>query len=80
MPKSNQNHFVADGHGRITSTEEYQHRARQIRAAVQARYEEEIARAGLLKGWVLRFKMRREIARELQKLAPDRALYLAHSK
>jgi hypothetical protein len=80
MPKSNQNRFVADGQRRITSTGDYQHKAQQIRTVVQAKYEEEIARAGRLKGWLLRFRMRREMARELEKLAPDRALYLAHSK
>ena len=68
--------FVADGHERLTSSDEYKEARAAIVAAVQARYAEPLAGAGAFRRIVLLLRRRREISRELAKIAPPDALYL----
>lgn len=75
MKREQMNDIVADGQKRIQASEAYQAQAREIRAAVAAKYEAELARAGIFERWLIDYKMEREVRRELQKLAPDQGLY-----
>lgn len=68
--------FIADGHERLMATQEYRTARAEVIAAVRARYAAPLASAGILGRLVLRFRMQREIAREVEKLAPPDALYL----
>ena len=58
------------------ATQEYRTARAEVIAAVRARYAAPLASAGILGRLVLRFRMQREIAREVEKLAPPDALYL----
>ena len=68
--------IVADGQKRIQASEAYQAQEREIRAAIAAKNEAELARAWLFERWLISYKMEHELRRELQKLAPDQGLYL----
>ena len=68
--------FIANGREQLKKSEEYQAACAEVIAAVRARYAEPLANAGALRRLVLRFRMQREIAREVDKLAPRGALYL----
>jgi len=70
------NDIVADGQKHIQTSEAYQAQEREIRATVAAKYEAELARAGIFERWLISYKMEHEIRRELQKFAPDQGLYL----
>ena len=76
---------------RARQIEEYPLRSREIQAAVQDRYQNVLARANPLKRWILRLRMDQEINRqlraleqahkqELERLAPDSALYFARHR
>jgi hypothetical protein len=68
--------FIADGRERLMKSKEYQAAQAEIVAAVRARYSESLASAGIFRRLVLRFRMEREMEREVAKLAPPGALYL----
>jgi hypothetical protein len=68
--------FVDDGRERLMSTKEYSAARAEVIASVRARYAGPLASAGILGRLVLRFRMQREMAREIEKLAPRDALYL----
>ncbi len=68
--------LVADGHERLTNSSEFRAARAAIIAAARARYAEPLAGAGILRRLVLHLRMRREIAQELDKLAPPDALYI----
>lgn len=68
--------FIVDGREQLMKSKEYQAARADVIAAVRARYAEPLASAGILRGLVLRLRMKREIARELDQLAPPDALYL----
>lgn len=68
--------FIADGRERLIATKEYRAARTEVIAAVRARYAAPLANAGFFGRLVLRFRMEREIAREIEKLAPTGALYL----
>jgi len=72
----NKDRIVADGQQRIQKTEEYQRKASEIRASIQEKYRTEMAQSRFFKRLVLSLRMQREIHREIQELAPNRALYL----
>ncbi|HEX6861569.1 MAG TPA: hypothetical protein VF414_02075 [Thermoanaerobaculia bacterium] len=72
MPDEN---FVADGHERLTKSSEFRAARAEVIAAVRARYAEQLAGAGILLRLAIHLRMRREIAQELDKLAPPAALY-----
>lgn len=67
--------FVADGYERLTKSPEFRAARAEVIASVEARYAEHLAGAGVLRGLMLRLRMRREIAQELSKIAPPDALY-----
>jgi hypothetical protein len=67
--------FVLDGYERLTQSSEFRAARAAVIAAVRDRYAEHLAGAGILRRLVLHLRMRREIARELAKLAPPDALY-----
>lgn len=68
--------FIDDGRERLMATQEYRAARAEAIAAVRARYAAPLASAGFFGRLVLRFRMEREIAREIEKLAPTGALYL----
>jgi hypothetical protein len=68
--------FTADGYDELKKSKEYRAARDEVIAAVRARYTESLASAGILRRLVLRLRMQREIAQELDKLAPPDALYL----
>ena len=67
--------FVADGYERLTKSREFRAARSAVIASVQARYADQLSVAGIVGRLVLRLRMRREIAQELDKLAPPDALY-----
>ena len=75
----NKDKIVADGQQRIQQTEEYRRKVGEIRTSIQEKYRVEMARSGFFKRVILQLKVQREIYREIQELAPDRALYLTNS-
>ena len=75
----NKDKIVADGQQRIQKTEEYQRKASEIRTSIKEKYRTEIAQSSFFKRVILSLKMQREIRREIQELAPDRALYLTRA-
>ncbi len=70
MTAPTKNSIVAGGRGR----EEREHMDR-VQAEVRARYAAQLAGAGWLGRLRIRWKIRREIRRELEKLAPRGGLY-----
>ena len=68
--------FLADGRERLMKSEGYRTACAEVIAAVRARYSEDLASAGVFRRLVLRLRMEREMAREVDKLAPRGALYL----
>jgi hypothetical protein len=68
--------FTAHGYEELKKSKEYRAARSEVIAAVQARHAESLASAGILRRLVLRLRMQREIAQELDKLAPPDALYL----
>jgi hypothetical protein len=53
----------------------YRHMEREVREAVERKYEPELAATNGYKRLVVYWKMRRELWRELDILAPERGLY-----
>ena len=68
--------IVAHGREELMKSEGYRVARDEVIAAVRARYAEPLARAGFFRRLALHLRMQREIARELDKLAPPDALYL----
>lgn len=68
--------IVADGPERWTTTPEYAEQCREVTARVEERYRERLARAGWFSRLLLLLARRRELSRELEKLAPESACYL----
>jgi len=68
--------FIADGRERLMASKEYRAACAEVTAAIRARYAESLASAGVFRRLVLRFRMEREMAREVATLAPPGALYL----
>ena len=62
--------FVADGRERIARGE-----IERIRREVRARYADQMAAAGFFRRLWLRVRIRREIERQLNKIAPRDGLY-----
>jgi hypothetical protein len=71
--------IVADGRDRLRRQAWYQERKREVREAVGRRYEARLAATSGLAWVVLYLRMRREIRRELDALAPRRGSYLRTS-
>ena len=74
-------HFVADGRERAVEACKCRIR-RKIEQAVEAKYAASFEGAGLLRRTLLRFRMSREISKqvkaEIEKIAPRNGLYLAN--
>ena len=62
--------IVADGQKRA-----YDGNVEQVRAEVEAKYAEELRRAGVWKRMQLRRKMEKEIRERMKKIAPSDGLY-----
>lgn len=71
--------IIAEGYKQLTESKEFRAIRDEVIAAVRARYAGPLASAGIFGRLMLHLRMRREIARELDKLASPDALYL-HSK
>ncbi len=72
MSEQKPNGIVADGGAGVRK--EYR---LEVEAAVRARYADELAGARGLRRLLLRLRIRREIERRLDELAPGKALYLS---
>ena len=68
--------IVADGAERLRSAVDYQRRSAEIREKVRARFAPMLSRAGFPGSLLLRVRMRRVIARRLDRLVPRAACYL----
>ena len=67
---NSQNRFAVDGRERIIRNQQ-----RRIKEEVRAKYAEELASSGFLRRLVIRYRIRREVGRMLDKIAPPDALY-----
>lgn len=71
--------FVADGGWRLRQSPEFQARLRELRESVRARHAAELAKAGLFRRLVLRWRIASEFRRERRKIEPSlKSLYLSH--
>lgn len=68
--------IIAEGYKQLTESKEFRTIRDEVIAAVRARYAEPLAGAGIFQRLALHLRMRREVKRELDKLAPPDALYL----
>jgi len=64
--------FILDGRSRALRGGQLKER---ICAEVMSQYADELARAGFVRRIILRYKISREIKKELEKIAPSDALY-----
>jgi hypothetical protein len=72
MAQRDSSDFVADGYERACDAA-----IDKIRAAVAADFAERLQTAGWWKRWRVRYEMRREIQRRLDRVAPPWGLYLS---
>ncbi len=68
--------IVADGRQGLLDDPRYRLKEREVREVVAKKYELELKTAGSLKRLVVLARIRREVRRELETLAPKRGLYL----
>lgn len=66
--------FVFDGNKRARMAA-----IEKIRARIEAEYCERLQAASWVRRWLLKLEMRREITRQLDRIAPPDALYLRGS-
>jgi hypothetical protein len=71
------NRFVADGRERLLADPETQKQIADATRRVAEKYQGALAEAGFWKRLWLRWRMYREINREVEKIAPSRGLYAA---
>ena len=68
--------IVADGARRLHESQAYQARLRELRESIRAKYAAELAEAGFLRRWILRWRMAAEFRRERRRIGPSpHALY-----
>ncbi len=70
--------IVADGRERLLKS--VGEREIEIKRRIEDSYRSELASAGWWRRLVLKYRIKAEIARELEKIAPRQGLYLRHSK
>ena len=68
--------FLADGRERVRRTEEYKAARQRLMAEVRAHYSEDLDRPNPLRRLAAWLKVRREVYRRLEGVAPTRGLYL----
>ena len=76
IPEDRQNNIVADGRKRLVKEESTQAEIAQAKARIRERYEAEMAKAGFLRRWILRYQMRKAIHEAIDRIAPAKGLYL----
>ena len=69
------NALVVGGRRRLLADQKVRERIDEIARAIEARHERALARAGLVRRWLIRRRMRRELRREIDRLFPPEALY-----
>ena len=74
MKKTHQ--IVADGKAELERSAEFEKRRRKVVEEVRASYVERLAAAGVLRRLLLRARMRMEIRRRLDRLAPSAGCYI----
>jgi ribosomal protein S3AE len=74
MSDTKRNHFVADGHKRLHDASKDQ--IEKIEKEVILKYQSELNSAGFFKEIYLRYKIHKEIQREIDKIVPKGGLYL----
>lgn len=67
--------IVADGEERRLQSPELQARLRALRETIEARYAEEMTRAGPIRKFILQWRMASEYRRERDKILPPDAMY-----
>ena len=68
---------MADGPQRIRTSQDFQQKKAEIEKRIREKYSKTLAQASCWKKAWLYFKMSRELAKELEKLAPSRGLYFS---
>ena len=67
--------LVAGGRRRPLADEKVRERIDEIAREIEARHERDLARSGIVRRWLIRRRMRRELRREIDRLFPSDALY-----
>lgn len=70
VAKNSKAHVAAGGRSRIVHDQ-----IKRVEGEVRARYAERLASARFFRRLFLHMKIRREVSRELEKIAPSRGLY-----
>jgi hypothetical protein len=69
--------IVVDGAARFRASEDYQARLAALRESIHARHAVDLAKAGLLRRWFLRWRMAAEFRRQRKRITPSpSSLYL----
>ncbi|MFW9880862.1 MAG: hypothetical protein ACFFG0_47985, partial [Candidatus Thorarchaeota archaeon] len=74
------NHIISDGRRQILSSPDAQAEINRIKKDTKEKYASKIADAGLLYKIILKIKMSKEIKQEIEKIAPEYALYFKGKK
>ena len=67
--------LIAGGWGRFLGDRKVRERIAGIAREIERAHAKELARAGLVRRWLVRRRMRRELAREINRLFPPDAFY-----
>ncbi|MHC5053421.1 MAG: hypothetical protein ACYTKD_01750 [Planctomycetota bacterium] len=67
--------LVVGGRGRLLADEKVRERIAETAREIERAHAKELARAGLLRRWLIRRRMRRELGREIDRLFPPEAFY-----
>ncbi|MGD8455061.1 MAG: hypothetical protein PVF83_01660 [Anaerolineales bacterium] len=73
MSDTKRNHIVSDGYKRLHDASKDQ--IKKIEKDIKLKYRSELNSAGFFKAIYLRYKMRKKIQREIDKIAPRDGLY-----
>lgn len=71
--------IVADGRERLRREEWYRRREREVGEAVRNEYEARLSMTSGFERVLVYLRMRRELRRELEDLAPQRSMYMRSS-
>lgn len=68
--------LVVGGRRRLLADAKVRERIAEIARGIELAHANELARAGLVKRWLIRRRMRRDLRREVDRLFPSDALFV----